>query len=241
MQRFSRIASALTVVAAIGCTDGNSSPVHFASLDDGDHVGGAEVTRLTVDHDVGPSLAELYLDDVLVATDETSPFDLAWTTAGRPESGAELRARVYRNTGGFVERTITVEIDHTPPSLTSITGSAARGDILHVSARDNGPIERIVVVHGHGIGSSEPATPLEVPWSGWCGVETVEVTITDQAGWTTSGTITVHTADAFDGDCDGHRSPEVADGTDCDDRDPQVYPGAVDVVGGVDSDCNGAP
>jgi hypothetical protein len=42
----------------------------------------------------------------------------------------------------------------------------------------------------------------------------------------------------FDADKDGHCSAPLQEGDDCDDRDPDVYPGAPEAVNAVDDDCD---
>jgi hypothetical protein len=47
------------------------------------------------------------------------------------------------------------------------------------------------------------------------------------------------TTESADGDGDGYISDDVIGGTDCDDTNPNIYPGAPEVLNGVDDDCDG--
>jgi len=45
----------------------------------------------------------------------------------------------------------------------------------------------------------------------------------------------------IDADMDGYASDRFSDGTDCDDSDPAVHPGAVELCDGIDNNCDGEP
>jgi hypothetical protein len=83
--------------------------------------------------------------------------------------------------------------------------------------------------NGQPLGSGET---IEVPFAP--GVHTVRLTVTDSDGLTASddAVVTVTSADA-DGD-----SFSVCAG-DCDDADPTVFPGALEICDGRDNDCSG--
>lgn len=43
-----------------------------------------------------------------------------------------------------------------------------------------------------------------------------------------------------DADLDGYASDRFSDGSDCDDEDPAIHPGAAELCNGVDDNCDGS-
>jgi hypothetical protein len=87
------------------------------------------------------------------------------------------------------------------------------------------------------------------------GTHRITLTATDSDGFSTSTISSVEVVPCeyfYDGDLDGYGDPTnsvetcdqpvgyIEDGTDCDDSDPEVYPGADEYCDGEDDDCDGA-
>ena len=235
-----RIAFTLVAAAAMAGCGSDESPVHFVNLADGDYLGGPQTTQVEVDADIPTTRADLYLDGALIATDDVAPFVLIWTTRDIRSGASQLRARVYRRDGNALETSVLVHIDNSPPNIQSIPRGAAQGQPLIIEATDDGEIERTVITTAAYELTSTEAQPLAVLWPFGCGVEDIEVRVTDRAGWTTSQRVSMRSGKAGDLDCDSHRAADQG-GDDCDDIAPEVYPGKPDPGGLADLNCDGVP
>ncbi len=85
--------------------------------------------------------------------------------------------------------------------------------------------------------ASVDAGPLPLPAGVWDMTHTVRVEVMDTQGTTTESSVDIVVVPS-DGDGDGAISTEVG-GTDCDDDDARIYPGADEVCDEIDNDCDG--
>ncbi len=108
---------------------------------------------------------------------------------------------------------------------------------------DEGDLAQLALTWSGAAAGAGPASPdstgtatfelLDLP----AGANTVAVTVTDSTGGTGTGSVSFDVIEA-DKDDDGVLDPAFG-GTDCDDNDPTVYPGAPETCDGVDDDCDG--
>ena len=234
-----RIACAVLLAAAVTGCGGDESPVHFVDLADGDYVGGAQKTRIEVDGDVLAARVELYLDGGRVATDDLAPFELIWDSTAFAELKHTLQARVYESDGSSVDGRVRIHVDNTAPVILDVPAGAAQGQPFLVNAIDNGEIASTTVVTPQDTLVSTD-DPRAVAWPYGCGIEPIEVRVTDRAGWTATRSLTVVSGRVGDIDCDGHLATSLG-GRDCNDLSAQAFPGATDPGGTIDLDCDGVP
>jgi hypothetical protein len=138
-------------------------------------VSGTITPAATASDDVGVSKVEFYVDDVLQATDTTSPFSFSWNTATAGNGSHSLVAKSYDaagNVGTSAPVSVTVQNsapDVLPPTVVIIsptTGSNVSGNVkVSVSATDNVRVARVeLYIDGAFYSSSTSATAV-FPWN----------------------------------------------------------------------------
>ncbi|HSR95845.1 MAG TPA: MopE-related protein [Kofleriaceae bacterium] len=220
---------------------GDGDAVRLLDLQDGDYVGGLQVSRIDVQTARNVVRAELFLDGLRIAADELAPFDLGWDARAFDEGSHRLTARVHLDDDTQLDGSVMVLIDNTPPMVGEVTGTARVGDPFEVTATDNGKVARVELSRGRRGEAPLVLTsaPFRFTWP-WCGALSLEVRVVDAAGGEATRSFPLTGVADGDQDCDGHRS-DLLGGDDCDDDDPTRFPGASEGIDDVDHDCDGVP
>jgi hypothetical protein len=210
--------------------------ITFENVGDGAVLGGPQQTNISATSELGVTSVELFLDTMRVGAAEFAPFRIQWNTTDFVEGEHVLTARAHLGGGRFVDESRTFSIDNTAPVVTELA-RVERGVRVALPVSDNVGIRRVVL---SGLVALElTAQPFEVEWPGSCGRGSLEVAVTDVAGWTTTRTLSVQVDDAADRDCDGYASA-ASGGTDCNDRNRDVNPAAYDDgTSTTDLNCDG--
>jgi len=234
-------AGAIWCVLVCGCgTNAMVDALQFTTIQDGDYLGGPQVSAVDVTAMQTVERTALYLDGLRIAEDEFAPFELQWNARDFLEGSHELRARAELGDGTQLDHAIRVQIDNTPPALGDIPATATVGQPFALEATDNGKVARVEISSG---ATDEPpvvltAAPYATPWQWGCGAVSVMVRVVDTAGGETTRATVVSGSDPQDVDCDKHATRMVG-GDDCDDHDAGVHPGADEQHDLVDRNCNG--
>jgi hypothetical protein len=221
-------------------------------------IGGDVSVPVTASSERGVVLVQAFLDDLIVAEDDRAPFILDWSTLGFDERVYAFRVVATDIDGARGEHQQYVEIDNTPPRVTI---SGLDDDEFPVEIRIN--IEENTKLAGVDIlqdydGSFgfkdhieiRGAQPFVYVWDyPFCWQADVRVVAWDVAGWTSvaedpSANGRLEAIGLCDMDCDGYGLPtaDCGSGSDCNDADAAIHPGAFDEPGdGVDQDCDGNP
>jgi hypothetical protein len=140
---------------------------------------------------------------------------------------------------------ITVEVENSSPtadfnvSNELVEGQKTSFDASPSSDGDGTIVEYEWQVNGSVVGGDSKTLKYNhTPGGDY----TVTLTVTDNFGAEDSVSKTVTAYEDSDGDLYGDPSPsdpEAPAGTDCDDTDPDTYPGAEEIADGKDNDCDG--
>jgi cytosine/adenosine deaminase-related metal-dependent hydrolase len=247
-----RSASGAEAMASIAVVVDNTPPtVTFLSPESGAIISGPIEVQVEASDAVGvASLAVMAGETTL---EETAPGKYAWAP-GEEAGEVTLRAVAVDAIGHtanaevrvVVRQMLTVAVTNCTAGqcVPLETGEAVAGRVTLEASIDGGGevVDVVLEVDGDQVGSFG-GTPWRVQWNTAAlsaGDHDVRVLATDEFGGIGSVTIRVQT-EPCDGDSDGYdaRRPGCY-GTDCDDSDDAVHPGAEDNPGdSVDSDCDG--
>jgi subtilisin family serine protease len=154
--------NAATAVASAP-TDTTPPSVSISSPADSSTLSGVAVVDVMALDDRGVSRVELYVDDVLIASDTASPFSFGWDTSTATGGAHGLRAMAF-DTAGNASSSPLVEVsvpsaDTTPPGvqITSPSdGSTATKNVkIAVNANDDQAMSKLeVFVDGVKLGSA---------------------------------------------------------------------------------------
>jgi len=149
---FGRIdaARAVAQAASMVSTDTQVPTISIASPTGGT-VSGIIPVDVNYSDNVGVTRVELFVDDIRVATDDASPFALAWDSTAHPDGVRKLTARAYDaagNVGASAAVSVTVSNDTIAPVISSfnltdgMTVSSSKQSIS-ASATDNQKVAKI--------------------------------------------------------------------------------------------------
>jgi Putative metal-binding motif len=228
---------ALGVIALVAASSGCGEPevLRLASLDDGDYLGGEQVTQFQLQSGLVATRAELRVDDRRVAYADAPPFELRWDTRAHSEKRHRISVRVRVAGGDEHEASAEVIIDNTPPELGELPAELRDGQRVSFEVSDNFEVSHLEVSWG-----DEPTKltrPFQLTWPGGCGEVPLTVRAFDRAGGEAVRVYPITSADQRDLDCDGHRA--IPFGDDCDDLRPWVHGGALESPEGLDYNCDG--
>lgn len=132
-------------------TDYVSPSVVIDSPSDGSVVMGEVNINVTATDNVGVAKVELYKNNLLFATDTTSPYTFYWDTKGEPNGSYTLLAKAYDVNGNVASSspvTVTVNnpVDTEPPFVNVLTSLKNTTITISASARDNIAVSRIDIL-----------------------------------------------------------------------------------------------
>ncbi len=231
----------------------NPPTVDIDEPDDGDTVEGQVEIEVDAFDDDEVTSVEIWVDGSRVRTDCAAPYSYTWDTCDASSGAHDIEAIASDSNGASANDTVAVTVDQSLELLLSVNPSPLNTqETLLALVSDDEDISSVVFdLDGTVVGSftssvgstSCPLTCRCEAYSGdWnttgyaAGTYTLTVTATNAAGETASesGSVTI----VRDADSDGYEG-EAWGGTDCDDDDASVHPGATEACNGQDDDCDG--
>jgi thermitase len=209
-----RVNAYRAVLAALDATppplDITPPTASITSPANGNTVSGNIAVSVSASDNVGVTQVELYIDNVLFATDATAPYSFTWDTTRSSEGTHTLQAVAYDAAGNSeASNTVSVTVnnfvsDATPPSV-SITlptngSTVSKRAKITVRASDNVQVQQVgVYVDGSRIGSAICSSSSCSPSFNWNtgkiskGMHTLSADASDSAGNTgISSSVTVY-------------------------------------------------
>lgn len=210
---FGRVNAYEAVLAAIDATDpSDSTPpsVSISSPMDGAAVSGIVGVNVSASDNVGVTEIELYIDDVLFATDVTEPFVFTWDTTLSSNATHTLHAVAYdaagnSNASGF--RSLTVDnskSDVTPPNVSisaPADGATVSGTVfVEVAASDDVGVFAVELYINGFLFRMDSAEPFVFTWDTTQysnGIQKLQAVAYDAAGNSTASVIHSLTVDNY--------------------------------------------
>ncbi|MBH24525.1 MAG: hypothetical protein CMH57_08745 [Myxococcales bacterium] len=111
--------ASVTVVVERYCEGGDCPPegVGFVGLEEGDAVTGRVMFSIEAEDDEGLAQLAFLVDDVEVATGDSSPLEVRWNSDQVEEGARALRAVATDTSGQRVEAMVSVLVDRTRPEI----------------------------------------------------------------------------------------------------------------------------
>ncbi len=172
-------------------------------------VSGTTSVNATASDNIGVTQVEFRKDNVLVATDTTSPYSWSWNTTADSDGSHTLEAKAYDAAGNSATSNVIVTVlnvvqppaDTTLPTV-SITspanGTKVKGSgsvTISVTASDAGGVATIAIkTDGATATTCSNVTSCSYTWSGksiTTGSHTISATATDKAGNQNSTSVTI--------------------------------------------------
>ena len=204
---YGRVDAAAAVAAAKSAVAADTqSPTVSISSPTGGTVKGIATVNVSASDNVGVSRVDLYVNNVLLASDTAAPFSFSWDTATRGDGAATLMAKAYDASGNagsspsvsvtVANNTVTV-VDSTPPVVTISNpknGSTVSGNVaVAVGASDNVQVSGVsLYINGKLVASG--STSLSYNWNtrkAPKGANSIQAVASDSSGNSTTSTIQV--------------------------------------------------
>lgn len=132
-------------------------------------VGGALTIKTNINDTYGVDKVEFYLNDVLLGTIVTSPYQIDWDTRTYTEGNYTIKVKAYDKAGNTNEVSISVRVDNTAPFV-NITnpqdGVYVKGTItIQATATSQLGVSRVeFYVDNNKIGE-DTSSPYEISWN----------------------------------------------------------------------------
>jgi Zn-dependent metalloprotease len=160
------------ITVTVANPDRTPPAVSITSPVDGEAVSGTRTVSIAASDPSGISAVYLYVDGAYVGSDTTSPYAIAWNTAGLPYGAHVLEARAHdtaSNTGTSAPITVTVTAPDTTAPTTAITspadGATVAGTIaVTTSTSDNVGVTSVELLLDGKVIATAAAAPWSVSW-----------------------------------------------------------------------------
>jgi hypothetical protein len=180
--------------------DGSPPSVTVTRPTDGSTVWGVVTIAAAATDDGAVSSVAFYADGVLIGTDTSSPYEVAWDSLEVSDGEHTISVTATDDSGESASDSVVVTVDNVddPPSVTLTSpgaGSTVSGTLtLAAAADDDGSVVKVqFFVDGVLVGTAT-ASPWQVVWNSTTvadGAHTITAVATDDAGKTATDGVTV--------------------------------------------------
>jgi beta propeller repeat protein len=123
----------------------------------------------TASDNVAVSRVDFLLDDAVVSSDTTEPYQWQWNTIGTPDGAHVVKAKAYDTSNNWAQDLKNVSVDNAPPSA-AITSPAASSWVsgtvnVNVSAVDAVAVNRVEFRVGGVLRFTDYAAPFSWAWN----------------------------------------------------------------------------
>ncbi len=180
---------------------GDAPPVvDIVNPADGSTVSGTIIIEANASDDVSVTNVDFYINDTLLATDDTEPYNASWNTTTVADGSHIIKATATDTMGQTVSDTITVTVDNVdePPTVeitSPVDGATVSGTItIEASAGDDREVSKVDFYINDTLLATDTVSPYLYYWDTMTvsdGSHIIKATATDTAEQTASDSIGV--------------------------------------------------
>jgi subtilisin family serine protease len=190
----------------------------------GGTVGGMVPVSVVASDNVGVTRVELRVNGSLIGTDNVTPWQFSWNSAGVANGVVSLTATAYDAAGNAamsspvaitVSNAVAPPVDTQPPtvSIASPTGGTVSGSVkVSVNASDNVGVTRVDLLVNNTVVGTSNAAPYAFTWNTTAfanGSVTLAARAYDAAGYVTISSVIVNVSNTAGGGAVSDTTPPV--------------------------------
>jgi len=132
-------------------------------------VGGLVTIKVTVNDANGIDKVEFYIDNTLLGSDASSPYEITWDTKSYSDGNYTITVKAIDKAGNTSQTSITVRVDNTAPFVSIINpvdGSYVKGTItIQATATSQLGVSKIEFYVDNTKIGEDTSSPYEISWN----------------------------------------------------------------------------